>query len=66
MNLLIGNNHLALITLPVNPIGLVESVSTSFKPFNQMLLGKAQGLLKHYFSFTTNFESCAFEIFLLG
>lgn len=26
-------------------------------------LQKGQGLLKHYFSFSTKFESCEFEIF---
>lgn len=40
-----------------------QSASALFKPSNGVLFVKGQGLLKHYFSFTTRFESCEFEIF---
>lgn len=40
-----------------------ESVSALFKASNGVLFAKGQCLLKHYFSFTSKFESCEFEIF---
>lgn len=39
-----------------------KSANTLFKPSNGILLVKGQCLLNHYFSFTTKFESYAFEI----
>lgn len=40
-----------------------ESVSALFKASNGVLFAKGQCLLTHYFSFTSKFESCEFEIF---
>lgn len=43
--------------------GARASASTLFKASNVVLFAKGQGLSKHYFSFTTKFERCEFDIF---